>query len=33
MTEKKACVWNREIGTKSDCYVELELQNSGGIQL
>jgi len=33
MTEKKACVGNREIGTKSDCYVELELQNSGGIQL
>jgi len=33
MTEKKACIGNREIGTKSDCYVELELQNSGGIQL
>lgn len=33
MTEKKACVGNREIGTKSDCYVELEILNSGGIQL
>ncbi|PLX07297.1 MAG: citrate lyase ACP [Marinilabiliales bacterium] len=33
MSENKASVGNREIGTKSDCYVEMELLSSGGIQL
>lgn len=33
MSEKKASVGNRDTGTKSDCYVELELLSSGGIQL
>ncbi len=33
MSESIASVGNREMGTKSDCYVELELQNTGGIQL
>ncbi len=33
MTGEKAMVGNRGRGTKSDCYVELELKASGGIRL